>query len=159
MNHKNVSWMFGTYRKHRPKCPCLASLGFTECYQTVIQMDGVFYTHWTPILYLFSCVPFNFLCFLIFCIDCKHSTTLDTFVHMMLTSVILKVDAICHAAWRRLRNGVTCSPIQHTHRATTWFKGNIYSWLSLSRPRLSRITAYLEVKNLVPVFPWKSNKR
>ena len=31
-----------------------------------------------------------------------------------------------------------------------WSRFKIYSWLSLSRPRLSRITAYLEVESLVP---------
>ena len=35
----------------------------------------------------------------------------------------------------------------------------IYSRLSLSRLRLSRKTAYLEVKNLVPVLTGKSNSR
>ena len=34
-----------------------------------------------------------------------------------------------------------------------------YSRLSLSRLRLSRITAYLKVKNKVPVLTWKSNNK
>ena len=47
--------------------------------------------------------------------------------------------------WYKIWHFPSCYFVYGTLHLSQW-KGHIYSWLSLSRPRLSQITAYLEVK-------------
>ena len=49
----------------RPEGHCLASRCFAEWCETVIPRDGIFCPHWTLTFEPFSCIPFDFDCFIL----------------------------------------------------------------------------------------------
>ena len=68
--------MWAADRNFRPEGHCLASRGFAECHclasrgfaewcKTMIPRDGIFYPHRTLMFDSFSCVPFDFECFIL----------------------------------------------------------------------------------------------
>ena len=63
--YKNLTWVWGADMKFCRKDHCLASWGFVKWCQTVILRDGIFYPHQTLMFDSFSCIPFDFQCFIL----------------------------------------------------------------------------------------------
>ena len=63
--YNNLTWVWDADRKFRPEGHCLASWGFVEWCKTLIQRVGIFYPHRTVMFDSFSCIPFDFECFIL----------------------------------------------------------------------------------------------
>ena len=63
--YKNLTWVWGADRKFCPEGHCLASGGFAKWCKTVIPRNRIFYPHRTLMFDSFSCIHFDFECFIL----------------------------------------------------------------------------------------------
>ena len=63
--YKNLTWVWGADRKFRPEGHCLASQGFAKHAKQWSRGTEFFICTEHSCLILFSCIPFNFECFIL----------------------------------------------------------------------------------------------
>ena len=137
--------MWGADRKFRPDCHCLASRGCAEWCETVIPRDVIFYPHRTLVCDSFSCIPFDFECFIFKVAFIMPTTNNDVDVGHFLNDVTVT------SQWRQPNDKVTWRPIQPMQTEFTWkfsFWGEINGWdknfYPKRKPRISLLSGMQE---------------
>ena len=100
--------MWGADRKFRPKGHCLASRGCAQWCKTVIPRDGIFFLHQTLMFDSFSCIPFDFECFIL------------KVAFIITHNDIFKFDVIVTSQSRQPNDKVMWYPIQQMQTNFMW---------------------------------------